>query len=73
MRAMELPPGWRGYGAKDHLEHPGPSARLAEIESIRARHAASGRHALQDALMPFAERLPARFRGPNERVKQGYG
>jgi fumarate reductase flavoprotein subunit len=73
VRTMELPPGWRGYGGKDHAEHPDTAARLAEIEAIRARHATSGRHALQDALMPFADRLPARFRGPNERVKQGYG
>jgi fumarate reductase flavoprotein subunit len=73
VRAMELPPGWRGYGGKDHVEHPDTAARLADIAAIRARHAASGRHALQDALMPFADRLPARLRGPNERVKQGYG
>jgi fumarate reductase flavoprotein subunit len=73
VRTMELPPGWRGYGGKDHVEHPDTDARRAEIEAIRARHAGSGRHALQDALMPFADRLPARFRGPNERVKQGYG
>jgi fumarate reductase flavoprotein subunit len=70
---MELPPGWRGYGAKDFHEHPAAAARVAEIEAIRARHAASGRHALQGALMPFAELLPQRLRGPNERVQQGYG
>jgi fumarate reductase flavoprotein subunit len=73
VHAMELPPGWRGYGGKDHVEHPDTALRLADIETIRMRHAASGRHALQDALMPFADRLPARLRGPNERVKQGYG
>jgi fumarate reductase flavoprotein subunit len=73
VRAMELPPGWRGYGTKDHVDHPDTAARVAEVEALRVAHAASGRHGLQEALMPFSDRLPARFRGPNERVRQGYG
>jgi fumarate reductase flavoprotein subunit len=32
---MELPPGWRGYGAKDAIEHPATEARAAEIAAIR--------------------------------------
>jgi transketolase N-terminal domain/subunit len=31
---MELPPGWRGYGAKDHIDHPDTAKRLAEIEAV---------------------------------------
>jgi hypothetical protein len=28
VKAMELPPGWRGYGAKDYIDHPDtPAAR----------------------------------------------
>jgi fumarate reductase flavoprotein subunit len=73
VRTMELPPGWRGYGARDHHEHPESAARAAEVEAIRARLAGASRHSLQEALMPFADRLPQPFRGPNERVKQGYG
>ena len=23
VQKMELPPGWRGYGAKDYIDHPG--------------------------------------------------
>ena len=34
---MELPPGWRGYGAKDYIEHPDTPLRAAEIEVIRKR------------------------------------
>ena len=28
--AMELPPGWRGYGAKDYVDHPDTPQRQAE-------------------------------------------
>ena len=35
--AMELPPGWRGYGAKDYVEHP-DTARAPP----RSRRCASG-------------------------------
>ena len=31
---MELPPGWRGYGAKDYIDHPDTAARAAEVEAI---------------------------------------
>ena len=27
---MEMPPGWRGYGADDHIPHPQAAARQAE-------------------------------------------
>ena len=28
VKTMELPPGWRGYGAKDYVDHPDtPGAR----------------------------------------------
>src|SRR5689334_15284528 len=32
---MELPPGWRGYGAKDQIDHHDTPKRLAEIEAIK--------------------------------------
>jgi fumarate reductase flavoprotein subunit len=68
VRAMELPPGWRGYGARDHLEHPDTLARSAEVERLRAQHEAAGRHAQQRALLPFEHLLPPRFRAPNARL-----
>jgi fumarate reductase flavoprotein subunit len=65
---MELPPGWRGYGARDHVEHPDAARRLAEIEALRA----SGRSGaeLQAAVLPYEHLLPPRLRGPNERLPE---
>ena len=42
---MELPPGWRGYGAKDYIDHPDTARRAAEVEATRER--ALGRGALR--------------------------
>ena len=36
---MELPPGWRGYGAKDYIDHPDTPARAAEVEAVRQKAA----------------------------------
>jgi len=68
-RKMELPPGWRGYGAKDYVDHPDTAARLAEVEALKAK-LAGDRFALQQALMPFDSLLPARLRGRNERIDE---
>jgi fumarate reductase flavoprotein subunit len=66
---MELPPGWRGYGAKDYIDHPDTPARQAQVDAIRER-LAGDRFALQQALMPYEHLLPERFRGRNERVDE---
>jgi fumarate reductase flavoprotein subunit len=68
--AMELPPGWRGYGARDYLDHPETAGRTAEVEKRKAEHAAAGRYAVQAALMPYEHLLPARYRGLNERLDE---
>jgi len=68
-RKMELPPGWRGYGAKDYVDHPDTAARLAEVEAAKAK-LAGDRFALQQTLMPFDYLLPARLRGRNERIDE---
>jgi succinate dehydrogenase flavoprotein subunit len=65
---MELPPGWRGYGARNAIEHPATAARQAEVETIRAALGNAGRYAVQAALMPFEPLLPERFRGRNARL-----
>ena len=67
---MELPPGWRGYGAKDYVDHPDTARRAAEVEAIKTRLTGAGRSAVQEALMPYSELLPERFRGPNERIDE---
>ena len=68
VRTMELPPGWRGYGARDYIDHPDTPLRQKEVDALRARLASADRFALQQALMPYEELLPARLRGRNERI-----
>ncbi|MGB5309165.1 MAG: fumarate reductase flavoprotein subunit [Arenicellales bacterium] len=67
--AMELPPGWRGYGEKDFIEHPDAASRLAEIERIKQNMPDADRHEIQSALMTYEELLPARYRGRNQRLR----
>ena len=66
---MELPPGFRGYGSRNHLEHPDAERRQSEVDAVRARMADGGRFALQCELMPFEHLLPERYRGRNERLE----
>ncbi|HUH93277.1 MAG TPA: fumarate reductase flavoprotein subunit [Casimicrobiaceae bacterium] len=67
---MELPPGWRGYGAKDYVDHPDTAKRLAEVQAIRQRMADASRFEVQQALMPYRHLLPERLRGRNERIDE---
>jgi succinate dehydrogenase flavoprotein subunit len=67
---MELPPGWRGYGAKDYIDHPDTPARQQRVEAVRAERAASGRFAVQKALMPYDHLMPPGLRGRNERIDE---
>ena len=60
---MELPPGWRGYGAKDYIEHPrhaaarGRGGRLARAAGRRvAPRGAAGPDALRSAATRHAAR-----------------
>ncbi|MFO1407960.1 MAG: fumarate reductase flavoprotein subunit [Steroidobacteraceae bacterium] len=68
--AMELTPGWRGYGARNHIDHPDTERRAAEIAALRERMPDADRHALQAAVMPYEHLLPERFRGRNERIDE---
>ncbi len=65
---MELPPGWRGYGARDAIEHPATALRQAEIDAIRSGLGNADRHAVQQALMPYRHLLPPHLRGLNARI-----
>jgi fumarate reductase flavoprotein subunit len=69
---MELPPGWRGYGAKDYADHPDTALRQQRVDAVRAEQAAAGRFAVQEALMPYEHLLPERFRGRNERIDERF-
>ena len=68
---MELPPGWRGYGAKDYIDHPDTPERQKVVEAIRAQYA-SDRFAMQKALMPYEHLLPPVLRGRNERIDERF-
>ncbi|MDR2014487.1 MAG: fumarate reductase flavoprotein subunit [Azoarcus sp.] len=67
---MELPPGWRGYGAKDYIDHPDTPRRQQEVDATRSRMEGQGRFAVQEALMPFSDQLPASLTGRNERLDE---
>jgi fumarate reductase flavoprotein subunit len=68
--AMELPPGWRGYGAKDYIDHPDTARRTAEVAALHDRLSGQDRFAIQQALMPYEHLLPAALRGRNERLDE---
>jgi fumarate reductase flavoprotein subunit len=70
VRKMELPPGWRGYGAKDYIDHPDTPQRAAEVEALKQKMAAAPRFDVQEALLPYKDKLPPRFRGRNERIDE---
>jgi fumarate reductase flavoprotein subunit len=66
---MELPPGARGYGAKDdHIVHPDAPRRAAEIAATRQRLAGADRFVLQAAVMAYDHLLPKSLRARNERI-----
>jgi fumarate reductase flavoprotein subunit len=67
---MELPPGWRGYGAKDYVEHPDTPKRAAEVEALKLKMAGAPRFAVQEALMRYTPLLPEPLRGRNERIDE---
>jgi fumarate reductase flavoprotein subunit len=68
--SMELPPGWRGYGARDYVDHPDTARRAEELQRLRERLQGADRHAVQAEIMPYEHMLPARFRGRNERIDE---
>jgi fumarate reductase flavoprotein subunit len=66
---MEMPPAFRGYGAKGMIiEHELSEKRQAEVDEITEKLGAEGkdRHEIQDALMSFD--LPMNYREKNERA-----
>ncbi len=67
VKAMELPPGFRGYGAKNIVEHPDSATRQAEVLAA-GQVEGMERHALQESLMPFRHLLPEKYRNNNERL-----
>jgi fumarate reductase flavoprotein subunit len=70
VKKMELPPGWRGYGAKDYIDHPDTAARQAEVDAVKER--VGDRFERQRVLMPYEKQLPEALRGRNERIDERF-
>ena len=67
---MEMPPGFRGYGKDLTQHHPETVVRQTTIDLIREKLEAQGasRFEIQNALMPYLDKLPQKYRGINERL-----
>lgn len=66
---MEVPPGYRGYGAKGNIiENPKSAIRQAEIDKITEELKAKGkdRYEIQEALMDFD--LQPQYKARNKRL-----
>ncbi len=66
---MEMPPAFRGYGAKGQIiENPLSAKRQAEVDKIVEKMTEEGkdRYEIQEALMPFE--LQSKFKERNERI-----
>ncbi|MCI6989712.1 MAG: fumarate reductase flavoprotein subunit [Campylobacter sp.] len=69
---MEMPPAFRGYGAKGNIiEHPNSEIRQKEVDEIKEKMTAEGksRYEIQDALMHYE--LQPEYKAPNERIGVG--
>jgi fumarate reductase flavoprotein subunit len=66
VKRMELPPGWRGYGAKDYTDHPETTERQSQVDALKEQF--TDRYERQHALMPYEHLLPPSLRGRNERI-----
>jgi fumarate reductase flavoprotein subunit len=66
---MEMPPGFRGYGKDLTEHHPSTKIRQEQVDRITKELEEQGanRFEIQDALMPYLEKLPKKYRGKNER------
>ena len=72
INAMELPPGFRGYGKDITIHHPDSVKRQEEVDQLREKLTAQGkdRFEIQEALMSYRDLLPECYRGRNERLDE---
>jgi fumarate reductase flavoprotein subunit len=66
---MEMPPGFRGYGKDLTIHNQETPLRQATVDAITKEFEAQAkdRFEIQNALMPFLNKLPKKYRGKNER------
>jgi len=71
---MELPPGFRGYGADNTIHHPQSKKRQQQVDRIKAdnKKEEADRFSLQESLMPYKELLPPKYRAKNERLDERF-
>lgn len=71
VKKMELPPNWRGYGAKDRVEHPDTIARQRDVDQIKNSFQQKETQSnVQEQLMPYKHLLPENLRGANARLQE---
>jgi fumarate reductase flavoprotein subunit len=68
--SMELPPGFRGYGKDLTKHHHETKIRESAVDAVQEKLQKEGasRFEIQNALMPYLEKLPKKYRGMNERL-----
>lgn len=71
---MELPPGFRGYGKNLNIVDPRSAERQGVVDTLKEEMAREGasRFEIQDALMPFRDKLPKKYQGRNERLAERF-
>ena len=69
INTMEMPPGFRGYGKDLTEHHKDTKHRQSTVDMIRKHLESEGadRFHIQNALMPFIDKLPKKYQGRNER------
>ena len=74
INSMELPPGFRGYGKNMNIVHPQSEVRQHVVDIIKKDLLESGadRFAIQEVLMPYKNKLPKKYQGPNERLRERF-
>ena len=69
---MEMPPGWRGYGTKERIDHELTEARQQQVDAVKKSMTEENinRYKIQEALMPYVELLPKNLQGNNHRLNE---
>ncbi|MEA2111373.1 MAG: fumarate reductase flavoprotein subunit [Campylobacterota bacterium] len=69
---MELPPGFRGYGKDNTITNSQSPIRKNAVDIMRDGLSEKGvdRFEIQNALMPYKQLLPKKYRSKNERLTE---
>jgi len=69
INSMEMPPGFRGYGKDLTVHNEQTAIRQSSVDAIvkELQDQGKNRFEIQNALMPFIDKLPKKYQGINER------